>query len=155
MCWSRNTPIIARSYRQAEIYARAGVELDRSTLADRVGQSARLLRPSVDVVGTHVMAADRVHADDTTWAGTGTWSRQHQDRPAVVLCARRPTFCGHRASGGAVLLQPKSQRGTSASHLAGFRGILQADGYTGYAGIYETGVTEAACMAHAAGRSSN
>ena len=53
-------------YRQAEIYARAGVELDRSTLADWVGQSARLLRPLVDAVGAHVMAADRAHAGDTT-----------------------------------------------------------------------------------------
>jgi transposase len=53
-------------YRQAEIYARAGVELDRSTLADWVGQSARLVRPLVDAVGAHVMAAERIHADDTT-----------------------------------------------------------------------------------------
>lgn len=53
-------------YRQAEIYARDGVDLDRSTLADWVGQTARLMRPLVDVVGTHVMAAERVHADDTT-----------------------------------------------------------------------------------------
>ena len=53
-------------YRQAEIYARAGVELDRSTLADWVGQSARLVRPLVAAVGAHVMAAERVHADDTT-----------------------------------------------------------------------------------------
>jgi transposase len=53
-------------YRQAEIYARSGVELDRSTLADWVGQSARLLRPLVDAVGEHVMAADRIFADDTT-----------------------------------------------------------------------------------------
>jgi len=45
---------------------RGGVELDRSTLADWVGQTARLMRPLVDVVGAHVMAADRVHADDTT-----------------------------------------------------------------------------------------
>jgi transposase len=47
-------------YRQAEIYARAGVDLDRSTLADWVGQTAR---PLVEAVGAHVMAADRVHAD--------------------------------------------------------------------------------------------
>ena len=40
------------------------------------------------------------------------------------------------------------------THLAGFRGILQADGYTGYAGLYQRGVTEAACMAHAGGSSS-
>ena len=43
-----------------------GVELDRSTLADRVGQTAWLMRPLVDAIGAHVMAAERVHADDTT-----------------------------------------------------------------------------------------
>jgi transposase len=53
-------------YRQAEIYARAGVELDRSTMADWVGQTARLMRPLVEAVGAHVMSAGRVHADDTT-----------------------------------------------------------------------------------------
>ena len=53
-------------YRQAEIYARDGVDLDRSTLADWVGQTARLVRPLVEAVGAHVMAAERVHADDTT-----------------------------------------------------------------------------------------
>jgi transposase len=47
---------------QAEIYARAGIGLDRSTLADWVGQTTRLMRPLVEAVGTHVMSAERVHA---------------------------------------------------------------------------------------------
>lgn len=50
-------------HRQAEIYARDGIDLDRSTLADWVGQCAWLLRPLVDAIGAHVMAAARVHAD--------------------------------------------------------------------------------------------
>jgi len=49
-------------YRQAEIYARAGIDLDRSTLADWVGQTARLMRPLVEAVGVHVMSAERVPA---------------------------------------------------------------------------------------------
>ena len=53
-------------YRQAEIFARNGIDLDRSTLADWVGQCARLLRPLIEAVGIHVMSACRVHADDTT-----------------------------------------------------------------------------------------
>ena len=53
-------------YRQAEIYARAGVELNRSTMADWVEQTARLMRPLVEAVGRHVMSAERVHGDDTT-----------------------------------------------------------------------------------------
>jgi transposase len=52
-------------HRQAEIYAREDIDLGRSTMADMVGQSARLLRPLVDALGRHVMAGERVHADDT------------------------------------------------------------------------------------------
>jgi transposase len=52
-------------YRQSEIYAREGVELERSTLADWVGQSATLLRPLVEALQRHVLAGARVHADDT------------------------------------------------------------------------------------------
>lgn len=135
-------------YRQAEIYARAGVELDRSTLAGWVGQSARLVRPLVDALGAHVMAAERVHADDTTVPvldpGRGTtktgrlWCYVRDDRP----------FGG--AAPPAVLYRysPDRKGEHPRTHLAGFRGILQADGYTGYAGLYQRGVTEAACMAH-------
>ena len=135
-------------YRQAEIYARAGVELDRSTLADWVGQSARLVRPLVAAVGAHVMAAERVHADDTTVPvldpGRGKtktgrlWCYVRDDRPFAG--AAPPAVLYHYS--------PDRKGEHPRSHLAGFRGILQADGYTGYAGLYQSGVTEAACMAH-------
>src|SRR5271167_845043 len=99
-------------YRQAEIYARAGVDLDRSTMADWVGQTARLVRPLVEAVGAHVMAAERVHADDTTVPvlDPGRGKTKHApaeagDRTAVVLRARRSAVCRQRAAGGAVLLQ--------------------------------------------------
>jgi len=136
-------------YRQAEIYARAGVELDRSTLADWVGQTARLVRPLVEAVGAHVMAAERVHADDTTVPvldpGRGKtktgrlWCYARDDRP----------FAGNAAP--AVLYHYSADRRAEhpQAHLASFRGILQADGYAGYAGLYDRGVTEAACWAHA------
>ena len=131
-------------YRQAEIYARDGVDLDRSTLADWVGQSARLLRPLVEAVGTYVMTADRVHADDTTvpvldpgrgHTKTGRlWCYVRDDRP----------FGGPAPP--AVLHRYSADRGEHPrEHLAGFLGILQADGYEGYAGLYDQGVTEAAC----------
>jgi transposase len=135
-------------YRQAEIYARAGVELDRSTLADWVGQSARLVRPLVDALGAHVMAAERVHADDTTVPvldpGRGTtktgrlWCYVRDDRP----------FGGTAPPAVLYRYSPDRKGEHPRTHLAGFRGILQADGYTGYAGLYQRGVTEAACMAH-------
>ena len=52
-------------HRQAKIYAREDVDLCRSTLADMVGQTARLVRPLVDALAQQVMSADRIHADDT------------------------------------------------------------------------------------------
>jgi transposase len=101
-------------YRQAEIYARAGVDLDRSTLADWVGQSARLLRPLVEAVGTHVMSAPRVHADDTPVPvlspGLGRtktgrlWCYARDDRP----------FAGTAAPAVLYYYSPDRKGGTSA-----------------------------------------
>ncbi len=136
-------------YRQAEIYARDGIDLDRSTLADWVGQTARLVSPLVDAVGAHVMTAERVHADDTTVPvldpGRGRtktgrlWSYVRDDRP----------FAGKAAPAVLYRYSPDRKGEHPRTHLGRFRGILQADGYQGYAGLYDRGVTEAACWAHA------
>jgi transposase len=136
-------------YRQAEIYARDGIKLDRSTLADWVGQTARLMRPLVDAVGIHVMAAARVHADDTTVPvldpGRGRtktgrlWCYARDDRPFGGTTPPAVLYC----------YSPDRKGEHPREHLAGFSGILQADGYAGYAGLYDRGVTEAACWAHA------
>lgn len=132
-----------------EIDARAGVDLDRSTLADWVGQSARVLRPLVAAVGAHVMAAERVHADDTTVpvldprrgrTKTGRlWCYARDDRP----------FGGPAPPAVLYRYSPDRKGEHPRAHLTAFRGILQADGYAGYAGLYERDVTEAACWAHA------
>lgn len=137
-------------YRQSAIYAREGVELDRSLLAKWVGQSAKLLQPLVDALRLHVMAATKLHADDTPVPvlapGNGKtktarlWVYVRDDRnsgdktpPAVWF-----TYTPDR----------KSEH--PQQHLAKFKGTLQADAYGGYQKIYETGdVLEAACWAHA------
>jgi transposase len=136
-------------YRQAEIYARAQIDLDRSTLADWVGQTARLMRPLVEAVGLHVMSAERVHADDTTVPvldpGRGKtktgrlWCYARDDQPFGGQAPPAVLYC----------YSPDRRGEHPRTHLAGFRGILQADGYAGYAGLYDRGVTEAACWAHA------
>ncbi|MGA6998079.1 MAG: IS66 family transposase [Pseudolabrys sp.] len=136
-------------YRQAEIYARAGVELDRSTMADWVGQTARLMRPLVEAVGRHVMSAERVHGDDTTVPvldpGRGKtktgrlWCYARDDGPFGGKAPPAVLYC----------YSPDRKGEHPRAHLASFHGILQADGYAGYAGLYEHGVTEAACWAHA------
>ncbi len=136
-------------YRQSEIYAREGVELERSTLADWVGQSAALLRPLVDALERHVMAGDRLHADDTPVPvlapGTGKtstgrlWAYLRDERPHAGTAAPAVRY-----------RYTADRRGEHPrAHLAGFGGVLQADGYAGFNGLYDTGrVAEAACWAH-------
>jgi transposase len=136
-------------YRQSEIYAREGVELDRSTLADWVGATSALLQPLVEALRRHVMAGEKLHADDTPVPvlapGNGKtktgrlWTYVRDDRPAgdatppAVWFAYTPDRKGEH---------PKT-------HLSVFTGTLQADGYAGYDAVYEGGrVKEAACMAH-------
>jgi transposase len=107
-----------------------------------------LLRPLVDAVGVHVMAAERIHADDTTVPvlapGNGKtktgriWCCARDDHPFAGKAPKAVLYC----------YSPDRKGEHPKAHLAGFKGILQADGYAGYAGLYQQGVTEAACMAH-------
>lgn len=135
-------------YRQAEMMAAQGLEIDRSTLAGWTGQAAALLDPVVSRIRDAVRRADKIHADDT---------------PVPVLDpGRGKTATGRlwvyavdgRASGDttppATWYRFTTDR-TGAhpqAHLAGFRGFLQADAYAGYDGLYRSGVTEVACWAH-------
>jgi transposase len=136
-------------YRQSEIYARSGVALERSTLADWVGHSANLLRPLIDALERHVLAGERLHADDTPVPvlapGTGKtrtarlWTYVRDERPYAGNTA--PAVRYHYSA---------DRRGEHPrGHLARFRGVLQADGYRGFGGLYDSGrVCEAACWAH-------
>lgn len=136
-------------YRQSEIYARSGVELERSTLADWVGQSTNLLRPLIDALQRHVMAGERLHADDTPVPvlapGTGKtrtgrlWAYVRDERPYASNIA--PAVRYHYSA---------DRRGVHPrGHLARFRGVLQADGYSGFDDLYDgERVYEAACWAH-------
>jgi len=136
-------------YRQSEIYAREGVELDRSTMAEWVGGCSRLLEPLVEALRRHVMNAEKLHTDDTPVPvlapGNGKtktgrlWTYVRDDRPwgdqtpPAVWFAYTPDRKGEH----------------SIAHLREFTGTLQADGYAGYEALYKGGrVKEAACMAH-------
>jgi transposase len=136
-------------HRQAEIYARSDIDLPRSTLADMVGQAAQLLRPLVDVLARHVMAGERVHADDTTVPvlapGLG---KTRTGRSWVYVRDDRP-FAGPAPPGALYRYTPDRKGEHPREHLREFRGILQADGYAGFAGLYGDRVVEAACLAHA------
>ncbi|MHB8817153.1 MAG: IS66 family transposase [Steroidobacteraceae bacterium] len=141
-------------YRQCEIYARDGLELDRSTLCDWVGQAAWLLAPVVAAIRRHVFAAEKIHGDDTTVPvlapGLG---RTKTGRLWVYVRDDRP-FAGTAAPAAAYFYSPDRGGEHPAAHLATFTGLLQADGYTGFEALYDPARTkpgpiiEVACWAH-------
>lgn len=141
-------------YRQAEIYARDGVELDRATLADWVGKAAWLVKPLAERIGSHVMAGAVIHADDTPVPvlapGNG---KTKTGRFWVYLRDERP----HAGSAPPAVLYrytPDRKGERCRTHLAPFAGHLHADGYAGFGELYEGKdgkpalVAEVACWAH-------
>jgi transposase len=138
--------------RQSERFAREGVPLSVSTLADLVGATCVALEPAFRHMEAIVFAATRVHGDDTTVPVLArgqtdiarAWVYVRDDRPfggAGPPCA---VFYYSRDRGG---IHPQT-------HLARYSGILQADAYGGYNKLYESGrspgpIIEAACWSHA------
>lgn len=139
-------------YRQSEIYARDGVELERSTLADWVGQCSALLAPLVEALKGHVLAGSRLHGDDTPvpvlCPGKGTtkqgrlWTYVRDERRVGSSVAPAVWFA----------YSPDRKGRHPQDHLKRFSGTLQADGYAGFNGLYERTedpLIEVACWAHA------
>ena len=136
-------------YRQEEIYAREGVELERATLADWVGGASGLLQPMVEALRRHVMRATKLHADDTPVPvlapGNGKtkmgrlWTYVRDDRPAGDTTPPAVWFA----------YSPDRKGEHPGQHLRDFGGVLQADAYAGFNHLYEDGrIQEAACWAH-------
>jgi len=138
--------------RQAERYAREGVELSLSTLADQVGACCTVLDPVFRRLEAHTLAAERLHGDDTTVpvlakgkaATARLWTYVRDDRPFGGPAPPAAVFYYSRDRGGE---HPQA-------HLANYAGILQADAYGGYGKLYEADrrpgpITEALCWAHA------
>ncbi|MBC7285571.1 IS66 family transposase [Hoeflea sp.] len=138
--------------RQAERYAREGVELSLSTLADQVGAVTELLKPLHALIEAHVFTATRLHGDDTTVpllarGGTKTarlWTYVRDDRPFDGTAPPAVVFRFSRDRGGE----------HPSEHLKGWQGILQADAYAGYNQLYDAKrvpgpVASALCWAHA------
>ena len=139
------------SNRQSDTFAREGIAIDTSTLADRVGACAVALGPIVEAIRRHVLAADRVHGDDTTVpvlakgkTDTGRlWTSVRDDRPFGGTAPPAAAFHHSRSRSGE---DPRE-------HLATYGGILQADAYAGYNELYDgrrrpAPVMEAACWSH-------
>ena len=137
-------------YRQAGIYARQGIDLDRATLADWVGRAAWLLAPVYERLRADLMASPKLFADETTAPvldpGRGRtktgqfWAYARDDRP----------WGGTAPPAVAYVYAPDRSKARPREHLAGFRGVLQVDAYAGYKALGEAGeVTLALCWAHA------
>jgi transposase len=137
--------------RQSERYAREGVELSVSTLADQVGACAFALRPLHALIAAHVLAAGRLHGDDTTVPVLAKL-KTRTARAWVYVRDDRP-FAG-RAPPAALFHYSRDRRGEHPeAHLADYAGILQADAYDGYNRLYDAGrepgpVLPALCWAH-------
>jgi len=135
-------------YRQSQIYARQGVVVERSTLADWVAGAARLLQPLADAVRRYVLRAGKVHTDDTPVPvlspGRG------KTRTARLWVYARDDRPGGDTSPPAVWFQysPDRKGEHPQRHLSGFTGTLQADAFAGYDALFDDGqVLEAACWA--------
>ena len=138
-------------YRQSQMLAREGIDLDRSTLADWVGATSTLLTPLVTTLRDYVLSASKLHADDTPVPvlapGTGKtktgrlWTYVRDDRPAASSDPPAVWFA----------YSPDRKGKHPGEHLATFSGTLQADGYAGFNGLYDrhpAPLREAACWAH-------
>lgn len=137
-------------YRQAQIYARQGIHLDRSTLADWVGRAAWYLRPLRDRILEELRQSERLFADETTAPvldpGRGRtktgqlWAYARDDRP-----------CGGQSPPMVAYVYAPDRKGERAeAHLGNFAGILQVDGYGGYTALAKRrqGIQLAFCWAH-------
>ena len=136
-------------YRQAQIYARQGITLDRSTLADWVGRAAFMLRPVHERMLARLKGSAKLFADETTAPvldpGRGRtktgqlWAYARDDRP----------WGGSDPPGVAYVYAPDRKAERPIAHLAGFKGIVQVDGYGGYRVLAEHGDVELAfCWSH-------
>ncbi|WP_414644784.1 IS66 family transposase [Bradyrhizobium sp.] len=137
--------------RQSERYAREGVDLSLSTLADQVGACALALRPLYALIETHVLAAVRLHGDDTTVPILAkgrteigrVWTYVRDDRPF-----------GGKDPPAALYYASRDRSGEHPErHLKGFVGVLQADAYGGYNRLYRSDrrpgpIVEALCWSH-------
>src|SRR6478736_4504792 len=143
--YADHTPL----YRQAQIYARQGITLDRSTLADWVGRAAFTLRPVHTRLLEQLKQSTKLFADETTAPvldpGRGRvkkgqlWAYARDERP----------WAGHAPPGVAYVYAPDRKHARPAEHLAGFRGTLQVDGYGAYTELAQRGdVVLAFCWSH-------
>jgi len=136
-------------YRQAQIYARQRIDLDRSTLADWVGRAAWHLRPVHERLLENIRSSTKIFADETRAPvldpGRGRtktgqlWAYARDDRP----------WGGADPPIAVYVYAPNRKSEQPLAHLAGFTGVVQVDGYAGYRALAQkNSVSLAFCWAH-------
>jgi len=147
-------------YRQHEIFARMGADIPESTLVGWCGRAMKTLQPLIERIEADIMASDLLHADDTPIRVLDRGMREKglgkgvkQGRIWAYVRDQRP-WAGTAPPGIVYRFAPDWKQEHVRSHMADARGILQADGYKGYAKLYEPEpdgtlrLSEAACWAH-------
>ena len=148
-------------YRQAEVFARMGADIPDTTLVDWCGRAMRVLQPAIERIEACVMACDLLHADDTpirvldrSRRSAGLGKGVKQGRIWAYVRDQRP-WAGPAPPGVVYRFSPDRRGEHPRQHLANSAGILQADAYSGFRGLYEPGTDgrssqfrEAACWAH-------
>ncbi len=143
-------------HRQSGIYARDGLDLDRSTMAEWMGRIAALLSPLAEAIGRHVRAGPVLYADDTTvQVLTPGLGRTKTGRLWAAVRDERP-FAGGAPPAAFYRYSPDRKGEHAEALLGSCRGFLHADGYAGFNSLFaldpKTGaarLTEVACWAHA------
>jgi transposase len=121
--------------RQSESFAREGIDLDVSTLADWLGACAATLKPLIELIRAHVMSGARIHGDDTT---VPVLAKMRTTTGRLWTYVRDDRAFGGPAPPPAIFQYSPDREGVHLNrHLAFYAGILQADAYAGYGGLYK------------------
>lgn len=136
-------------YRQNQIYARAGIDIERSTQCDWVALCAGLLEPLVHSLQKYVLSAYKVHTDDTPVPVLSP-GRGKTKTARLWVYARDDRMWADPSPPAVWYQYSENRKGENPRrHLSGFTGVLQADAYAGYDRIFADGrIIEAACWAH-------
>jgi transposase len=135
-------------YRLTEMYERIGVDISRSVMADWVGRVSVLITPLILMIRAYVAASDRIHTDDTPVDVLDPGKGKTKTGRLWVYVFDGSNYQDPAARAVAYYYSPDRKGAHPAEHLAGFQGVIHADGYGGYKKLYGNQIIEAACMAH-------
>jgi transposase len=136
-------------YRQSQIYAREGIELERSTLADWVGKATALLEPLADAIGRHIRQGPALFADDTPVKMLSPGNKRTKTARVWAYVRDERPWNGPAPPCAWYQFTIDRKGHHPVSHLSGYKGWIHADGYTGFNGVFGPDkASEMACMAH-------